>query len=644
MAFARGSRRTGRVAFAFAVATAAACGGASEFTIPDGDEADGAPAADGGSLAESDGQSPGNDGGGGSEGGVDAGSDATVTDDAGADGSVDATVDASAADAFVDAGNEAGHDSGADAATNEAGSDASLLDAAIDGGAFDASADADSDAGAPDAGADGGVVVDGGVDSGADAGLVDAGPCPAPDIFDLDRHVYVDKAALAAGNGSLACPFTTLASAILLGSPAGGAQLTIHVNGSGGTVYNEAALVGPAVTLTSAYPGVGAADPSRVTLKANVDCAGIKCAVNVLGGTVEGITVQAAAGTNVHGIRGSGAPTLRNVTVDGVTGNGIYLVAGGGTVGPGVYATNNGASGLVVGGAVNKVGAPSLHVVAGGRGNRFNGNALYGIHVADAYANVTIEQADAQSNQHTGVLLVPEATSAHSLQKIDASKNAVAGMRVSRGPAKVADGAFDENGIHGLFIGNGTDLNATVVIDTVRSNDNGGDGVRLDTAHTAEISALTARRNGKSPGSLEGGAGLFIGVGTSAKVRGSVFLENSVGVVFNQRRNGNGVALSSLDVGVSLADLGGNRFAATPTGNNKLGGLCISRSGAAGSQLAVGNAWSACAPTQTAITASGAGCYDAPSYGDVLFVPLGAVVAPVDTGGASAPACTLGTP
>jgi len=210
------------------------------------------------------------------------------------------------------------------------------------------------------------------------------------------------------------------------------------------------------------------------------------------------------------------------------------------------------------------------------------------------------------------------------------------------GPAIIAGSTFDQNGIHGMYLGNGDDINAPFTLTECQTNSNGADGVRIDTQHSADITKLTARENGKSPPvSLGGGSGLFIALGTSVTLRSSVLLGNTIGVFFTQRRSTGGFASTTLDLGTGVADLGENTFATTTkSANNTKGGVCLMNSGLANSQKAVGDFWSVCPPSQDEINGNNKNCYDA-TYADVVYVPqFGTSGAPVST----TPSCNLGTP
>ncbi len=555
----------------------------------------------------------------------DGASDASVSDG----GVVDASAtETSVSDASVS-------DTGV---TDASVSDASVSDAAVPETSSDAAADAPSEA-AVDA------ALDATVDAAPDA-APDASSCPLPDVVDADRHVYVDKTATAPGNGSLECPFETILQATAAATtPPAGSALTIHVKGSG-TIYDEVApvVIGARTTLTSSYPPDDLAAPGLVTIRAQGHCTGAKCVVEVTAGTLDGLTVVAPnASSNVHGVLAFAYPKIRNTTVVNATGSGIVVASGGAEVGPGVFSNGNAAQGLLaVMATAGKGAAPTLRVMAGGRGNRFNGNGAHGIHVTNLYGQVEIAEVRANDNANNGIYVEPEANTTHKLEKVEAKRNSIVGLRAPRGPLSVAGGVFDQNGIHGAYLGNGSNNGIEFTILSASASENGADGVRLDTSDPVAIEELTAQGNGKSTN----GSGVLVGLGTSLRIRKSILLGNTVGLSFNQQRTGGGAAQTTLDIGTGPSDLGGNTFGATPTtGNNTKAGLCILRSGAAASQKAVGNAWTACPVTQTLIAGASPDCYDGVAYSDVAFVPYSAGnLSPVDTGGASAPACNVGVP
>lgn len=575
------------------VASVQACGGSADDTsIPPEDDAGAGPDTGTRSDATT----------------ADGGGDETVTGDSGGDGATQSDVTSS-------------DGSGGDVMTGDAPDDVTTSDAPDDVTASDGGPDASGDA-----------------DDGSTV-------CPPPDNSDTERHLYVDQGAAAGGNGSIDCPFRTILAATTLGGavPAG-SQLTIHVKGDANVVvYDESACVpvGPRTLLTSDYPGGSGPDPTTVYVRGQSTLQGTKCVVRVTGGTLEGVRVVAPTGsTGVNGVVAESGATVRLVSARNNTGAGVVTL-GSVTLGPGLYSVDNDGDGVTVNMAASGKGAgPVVTVVAGGRGNRFENNGGHGLHATDRYGQLVIQAASASNNQGNGVLLEAEANTVHEISTLDASNNGATGLRVTRGSVAISGGTFEGNITHGVHLGNGTAMGTSFTIENSTANGNGVDGVRLDTMGTVQIKGLTARNNAQT----SNGSGLYIAHGTSAKVRTSVFLENTVGVFFDEVRNGSN-ASSALDIGTSGSDLGGNAFGASSGGvKNARGGLCILNSGGLNSQKAVGDEWSSCPVVQVPIVSVGQNtdCYDAATYGDVIYLPANTSAAPVDTGGTSSPACAIG--
>lgn len=163
--------------------------------------------------------------------------------------------------------------------------------------------------------------------------------------------------------------------------------------------------------------------------------------------------------------------------------------------------------------------------------------------------------------------------------------------------------AFDNNGANGINI-----EGATLTFDGGSTSGNGLNGIRfgaagsVTTTHTVTGLVATKNRN----------TGISAFSGQNLRLRSSSLLTNgSSGLLYVY------VAGYSLDLGIAT-DVGGNSFGvATVAARNTRAGIYLCNSRGLGTQPAEGDAFSACPPTLTALTACDV---LPPSYTDIAYV------------------------
>jgi hypothetical protein len=206
----------------------------------------------------------------------------------------------------------------------------------------------------------------------------------------------------------------------------------------------------------------------------------------------------------------------------------------------------------------------------------------------------------------------------------------------------VVEGSITIHGVPGTTPGTGT-----VVV-----NDNQGTGLKIDQSYLGStepnvIDGLVAHSNGVyyfNHGGF-GFPGIFIGGGSTAKLRNSVVLGNAIGVTVGTAQAPTGTRLNGLDridLGVGTladggSDLGHNVLQAAPGADGNLGtGLCLEVDPGSGTLNAAGNVFSGprdCAGSSPGSVTLGKFCTD----GDVAIVESGVLpdggVVPGDGGG-----------
>jgi hypothetical protein len=204
---------------------------------------------------------------------------------------------------------------------------------------------------------------------------------------------------------------------------------------------------------------------------------------------------------------------------------------------------------------------------------------------------------------------------------IGASQNGNAGVESPAGSTGVVHVLAGVNGFNANK-GNGIDLSGAASL-TFEGGTASGDfqGVRLASNPPAShsITGLTAKSNT--------GTGVVVYGGQTLKVRSSTFVGNAGSGLYYAY-----VGTSTLDLGTSGAS-GGNVFGGA-TGRNTTAGLTLCNAPA--SQLADGDSWVSCQPTQTAIVC---GTITTGSYTDVAYQYETGVVS---TGGPISGSCSVG--
>ena len=170
--------------------------------------------------------------------------------------------------------------------------------------------------------------------------------------------------------------------------------------------------------------------------------------------------------------------------------------------------------------------------------------------------------------------------------------------------------------------GNGIDLSGSTALDFEGGTASGnGQGIRIASSPPAShtITGLTAKGN-------TGPGGLVVYGGQTLKLRSSVLVGNTSSGMIYDYVNG-----STLDLG-TVGDSGGNTFGGM-TGSDRNGASGIMLCGAPTVQLAVGDSWAACPPSQVAVMCGGSA---AATYADVLYQSSVAGLDPVSG------ACSVG--
>jgi len=380
------------------------------------------------------------------------------------DGGTDAVADHAVKDGTVaDVGTSDAHAKDAHAKDAAAAGDASVADST----AKDAPGrDAPVDTARPDA------PVDGGTATGTGCSVVGGAD-----------NVYVTTAGTAAGPGTLASPFGTIAAGIKAAAALGVTRAYVCV---GAGRYTEPNLIVPAhVTV------VGTAGAASTTLVGTSSVACLDkttCALTLSRGSqFQGFTVAAPPGPDASTLPENGivtlgveqasdllvaAPAVWNVVVNGFT----STVAGGGVgidalsdvdVGPNVTANGN-AIGLVS-------SAPNAAVVhVKGTTNHFDGNGGHGMDFVGA-ASLLFEGGSTSNNPNCGIRLGGSAPDAglpphHTISNLTATGNGNHGIAVYtpvqyltlRGSTVLAGPpAPSTNGNSGLFFSYGSAAGAS---------------------------------------------------------------------------------------------------------------------------------------------------------------------------------------
>ncbi len=464
----------------------------------------------------------------------------------------------------------------------------------------------------------------------------------------MREEIYVDSFAPTGGDGSLSCPFRTVADALALPAPMTGVLLrTVHLKGqSGGRTYSEAApiVVQARVLVTSEYPG-STALASWVILSANGTCAtGLRCAVRLqAGSSLRAVTVTPASGAVAAGVliepgNQSQPASVSNCVVSGATASGI--VAQGYATISDTASTNNAGHGV----EASSTATATLALTGTGLVgllNRFSSNQRSGLFVTGRTVVRGTYLELSQNGEYGGFFDVGQ--SVVSLSVVIVSGNARDGFYVQNGEFSLTPfngpSSITSNGGAGIRIGSGDPLttsNARVTLNAI---------VGSRTAHT-----------------VSGNAGGGIDVQGPVGFDGGYGLVHSTTFVNNQRfglriapagpdpirmrlwqddftRNGTtGLVFKRVSTADTDLDLIGDlMFGLTDGGStNRVAAICFDNvTGAAWTQTAEANRWSVPCPLPLAdagFQAPVPSCAQPPAtYREILYTGPVAPISSVTT-------------
>lgn len=477
----------------------------------------------------------------------------------------------------------------------------------------------------------------------------DAGvSCPGLALGATQEHIYVDSLAPAGGDGTLACPFRLLSTALALPAPGAGVLLrNIHLKGqSSGRVYSEPGpfVVPPNHQLTSEYPG-STALASWVVLSANGVCAtGIRCAVRIqTAGMITGVTVTPLAGPAAAGVvtdvaNPSAPPRLTNSVVTGASASGIVALGSISLVES--TSSNNAGHGLeCTSTASASVGFTATGLF--GLRNRFTANQRSGVFLSGNISVTGTNTEFTQNGEYGGFFDV--GTNRVGLSGIIVSGNRLDGLYAQNAdlsvtPISGAGGAtINTNGGSGIRVGSGDPLvtfnarlrlNALVgsrTIHSISANDGGGIDVLGPLgfdggANSVQSTTFTNNR----------GFGLRVSPGSTTPIRMQLWQDDfsrngSVGFVFKRVTAAND----------ELVIIGDTIFGVTDGGStNRVAALCLDNaSGAPWTLAAESNFWSVPCPlplTDAGFQAPVTSCDQPPAtYREVLYTGPAAPISSV---------------
>lgn len=208
------------------------------------------------------------------------------------------------------------------------------------------------------------------------------------------------------------------------------------------------------------------------------------------------------------------------------------------------------------------------------------------------------------------------------ITRVIARRNGRDGVNARTATVTIVDSKLDSNDRSGIF----ADRQVGIAMTGGSVNSNDSDGISLQDSSGGgrdhSISGVDVIQNL--------GFGIDVATTASLTLRDSVLRGNEVGVVFSRG------AANSLDLGTA-SDPGNNHIGgATGTQRNIRSGLCIQNSGAAASQVAEGNTWQSCPPSQREIASFT--CRAQNTYSDIGFIPATGDDPPL----ASPAACEVG--
>jgi hypothetical protein len=302
----------------------------------------------------------------------------------------------------------------------------------------------------------------------ASDGAVEAAPCAPLDA--ASTTIYVDQRTTRTSVGSADCPARTIKEAIaIVGTLPSGKHVIKVAGGTAGSpiVYDESgALVLKAGT---SLEGDG---PGRVTITGGGTCSGTGCIFGMEGNSsIQGVTID-AKGPKIPVVMGPAGFTncvLSHSVITGVKGSMSPLpavfIAGNGTVdlGPELVVNKNESLGVYADSIF------SIHVIAGGTGNRFNDNQV-GFAMKTGFLN--FDGGEVAKNSALG-MAVSSTNGTVNITGLDAHDNALHGLVIDKGASlKMRNSSLNKNGGYGLVFAFTTGVSAND-LDLGKSGDNG---------------------------------------------------------------------------------------------------------------------------------------------------------------------------
>jgi hypothetical protein len=232
----------------------------------------------------------------------------------------------------------------------------------------------------------------------------------------------------------------------------------------------------------------------------------------------------------------------------------------------------------------------------------------------------TLTNVTARDSEDDGLYVRASAT----LANVTSRSNGRHGLSARNGTIDITNSSFDQNDNDGIFADRDVVINFTG--GTASGNDS--DGIFLQDSSTVTGALLHTLTDIQVIGNLS--YGIYATGTASLIVRSTTMRQNEAGLVFAYGTS------NTLDVGTG-AQPGNNVFGgATPTQRNIRAGLCLENSGATGSQVAEGDSWASCPPTQGLVPSFT--CHALNTYADVGYVPDDSGGPPV----APPASCTVG--
>jgi hypothetical protein len=275
---------------------------------------------------------------------------------------------------------------------------------------------------------------------------LEAAPCAPLDM--AATTVYVDQRTTRTSIGSADCPTKTIKEAIaIIGTLPSGKHVIKVAGGAAGSpiVYEESGAL-----LLKANTSLEGDGPARVTITGGGTCSGTGCIFGMEGNSsIQGVTID-AKGPKIPVVMGPAGFTncvLSHSVITGVKGSMSPLpavfIAGNGTVdlGPELVVNKNESLGVYADSIF------SIHVIAGGTGNRFNDNQV-GFAMKTGYLN--FDGGEVAKNSALG-MAISSTTGTVDITGLDAHDNALHGLVVDKGASlKLRNSSLNKNGGFGL--------------------------------------------------------------------------------------------------------------------------------------------------------------------------------------------------